>query len=33
VPEQKDWHSEVLRQGEPVVKKKSSLKDKVALFF
>lgn len=33
VPEKKDWRSEVPRQGEPVVKKKSSLKDKVALFF
>ncbi|KAL6883769.1 hypothetical protein ACP4OV_011183 [Aristida adscensionis] len=32
MPEKKDLHSQVPRQVEPVVKKKSSLKDKVALF-
>lgn len=31
-PQKKDLHSEVQRQGGPVTKKKSSLKDKVALF-
>ncbi|CAL4917213.1 unnamed protein product [Urochloa decumbens] len=33
VPEKKDWHSELPKLGEPVItKKKSSLRDKVALF-
>uniref|UniRef100_A0A0A8Z2J2 Uncharacterized protein n=1 Tax=Arundo donax TaxID=35708 RepID=A0A0A8Z2J2_ARUDO len=33
LPEKKDVHNEVPKQGEPVAKKKSSLKDKVALLF
>lgn len=32
VTEKKDWHSELPKQGEPAIKKKSSLRDKVALF-
>ncbi|XP_062201041.1 uncharacterized protein LOC133903630 [Phragmites australis] len=33
LPEKKDLHNEVPRQGEAVTKKKSSLKDKLALLF
>lgn len=32
VPEKKDWRSELPKLGEAVTKKKSSLRDKVALF-